>query len=190
MKLAVIPVLVASLLAGCGSSKEPTLYSLASRPGQQQAGAPRLVELRRPGIAGYLDRSVIVTKVASYKLRMDADERWAEPLGDMIGRVLQQDLSTRLAESNVFVEAGAISAVPDAIVSVDITRFDAADDGRVTLQAQVIVERLGTARKQTARALSFNAVPKNGDTGELVATMSNLVSDLSDALAAMLRDGG
>lgn len=190
MKAPLISVLVASLLAGCGSSKEPTLYALASRPGQPQAGAPRLVELRRPGIAGYLDRSVIVTKVASYKLRMDADERWAEPLGDMIGRVLQQDLSTRLSESNVFVEAGAISAAPDAIVSVDITRFDADDAGRVTLQAQVVVERVSGTRKQIARSLSFDATPKNGDTGELVATMSNLVSELSDTLVAMLRDGG
>ena len=190
MRVVILALAAASFAAGCGSSKEPTLYALASRPGAAQAGAPRLVELRRPGIAGYLDRSTIVTKVANYKLRMDADERWAEPLSDMIGRVLQQDLSSRLSESNVFVESGAISTVPDAIVSVDITRFDAADDGKVTLQAQVIVERLNGTRKQVAKLLVFNGQPKNKDTDQLVATMSNLVSDLSDAVAAILRDQG
>jgi uncharacterized lipoprotein YmbA len=176
-------------LTACGSSKDPTLYSLASRPGKQQAGTPKLVELRRPGLAGYLDRASIVTKVADYQLKVAGGDQWAEPLGDMIGRILAQDLTTRMPDTNVFVENGAISAVPEAIVAVDIRRFDASEDGKLTLSVQIVIESGSAARRTVARALTFTAVPKSSDTGELIAAMSNLVGELADSLAAMLHDG-
>ena len=68
-----------------------------------------------------------------YQLTLNGGERWASPLGDMIGRALAEDLSSRLPGSSVFTSSGAISADPNATVEVDIQRFDAASTGPVTL---------------------------------------------------------
>jgi uncharacterized lipoprotein YmbA len=186
-------VIALSLMAlvsalACSGSKEPTYFALASRPAQSQAGAPPLIELRRPGIAGYLDRADIVTKVKDYQLKIDTNERWAEPLGDMVGRVLAQDLSTRLGESQVFVESGAISALPDAIVAIDVQTFDVGSDGQVTLIAQVVIETPGSKAATRAKRFTLHANPTADNTSALIASMSTLVADLSDGIAAMLRE--
>ena len=178
------------LLAGCGSSAEPSYYALASRPGSAQTGAPKLLELRRPGLAGYLDRAEIVHRVVDYKLSVQSGERWAEPLGDMVGRVFAADLAVRLPESSVFVENGAIAAAAEAIVAVDVVRFDSDASGTVHLEAQVAVETTGDAKVTKARRVSLEAKPDGNGTPALVATMSGLLASLADTVAQMLRDQG
>ena len=207
----------AALGAGCLSSKEPAYYALAPNAGSVAGGgsAPALVELRRPSLAGYLDRADIVTRVEDYRLRVATLERWAEPLGDMVGRVLGQDLANRLPGTQLFVEAGAISAVPEAIVAVEIQTFERNGDGEVSLVAQVVIERPSSAESAapqplasavppglppsvaprpktadgTAKRVSVKAKPKNGSTEALVATMSDLTGQLADQIAALLRGG-
>ncbi len=180
-------------LAACGSSAEPSYYALASRPqveASSQRGAAKLLELRRPGIAGYLDRAEIVHRVVDYKLNVQSGERWAEPLGDMVGRVFAQDLAARLPESSVFIENGAIAASADAVVAIDIVRFDSAADGTVHLEAQVAIETTGDAKVTKARRIKLEAKPDSGSTPALVAAMSGLLATLSDTVAQMARDQG
>jgi uncharacterized lipoprotein YmbA len=97
------------LLAGC-ASPEPAYFTLAARPGAPQPGGLRLVELRRIGLAGYLDRPEIVRTSADYRLHLGAGERWGEPLGALVARVLAEDLNTRLPGTSVFTASGSISA--------------------------------------------------------------------------------
>lgn len=189
MKHALLLAIVAGAL-GCGSSAEPSYYALAARPGQTLTGAPRQLEMRRPSLAGYLDRAEIVHRVVDYKLKVQTGERWAEPLGDMVGRVLAQDLATRLPESSVFIESGSISAIPDAIVGIDVLRFDEDANGTVHLEAQVAVETTGNAKVTKARRVTLDGKPDGDGTPALVATMSALLGNLSDTVAQMLRDQG
>lgn len=187
LALALVLVLSQTGCIGGGSSPEPTYYALAPANGLAQPGAPRVVELRRPALAGYLDRSDIVGRVADYRLRMASEARWGEPLGAMIGRVLAEDLGQRLPGSTVFTEAAAIAAEPDALVDVDVQRFEAGDDGTVTLLAQVAVEPGRGQAATTARTISLAAKPPAGGTSSLVATMSALLGQLADRVAALLR---
>ena len=117
-------------LASC-ASPDPTLFTLQPVAGTPAASATaQVIELRRPGLAGYLDRPDIVLRDAGYQLSVNSQQRWAEPIGDMIGRVLTQDLSQRLPSSTVFSESGAITADPNLRIEVDIVRFDQGADGR------------------------------------------------------------
>lgn len=183
-------VFVAGLaLAGCLSSKEPSYYALSARASTAPAsGAPKLVELRRPGLAGYLDRADVVQRVKNHQLSIDSGERWAEPLGDMIGRVLAQNLSSRLPGTELFVENGAVSAIPQAVVAVDVQRFDEGDDGNIVLVAQVVVESPGTRRAAHAKQFSLSAARRRSGVPAQAETMSELVAQLADAIAAMLRE--
>ena len=53
--------------------------------------------------------------------------------------VLAEDLTQRLPGSIVFPEAGAISTDPDAIVEIDLNRFNPNPSGAIALDAQVLL---------------------------------------------------
>ncbi len=173
------------LLAGC-ASPDSTFYTLQPVPGavsaQGAVAIARSVEVRRPGLAGYLDRSDVVLKDADYKLGLKETQRWAEPLADMIGRVLTEDLSQRLPQSNVFGQGGAISADADVRVEVDIQRFDADASGTVTLAAQVALEAGRTHQPIATRHVVLTASPASPGAGALAATLSTLLGQLADTI--------
>ncbi len=177
-----IAVLLGALLAGC-ASPDPTYYALQSVPGAALPGASATIEVRRPGLAGYLDRSDVVLKNAGYILSVNGQLRWAEPLGDMIGRVLTQDLSQRLPGASVFAQSGAISADPNLRVEVDIQTFEADASGAVVLNAEVAVERGITRQPLSTRHLSITAQPSGPGAANLAASMSGLLGGLADQVA-------
>jgi len=177
------------VVAGC-NSPEPNYYTLRALPGAVQGGGPRLVELRRIGLAGYLDRPEIVRNTADYRLSIGGQERWGEPLGDLVARVLAEDLNTRLTGSNVFTSAGTITAVPDATVELDLQRFDADGSGVVVLLAQVAVTRGRGRDRAAARTVRLMVTPVGPTTTDLVAAMSGAIGQMADQVAGLLRGAG
>lgn len=169
-------------LAGC-SSPSPDFYTLAAVPGPAVAAGNRGVELRRIGLAGYLDRSQIVRATTDYRVRVADNERWGEPMGGMLDRVFTEDLVSRLPGASVFAESGAISTQPDLVVEVDVQRFDADADGTVVLLAQVAVRHDTGRSTATARTVRLTAKPLGDSTSALVAAMSQALGQLSDAVA-------
>ena len=172
--------------AAC-TSPEPGYFTLAAVPGAPRRGGPAQVELRRPGLAGYLDRPEIVRSSSPYSLRVTGSERWGEPLGDLIARILAEDLAARLPGSSVFTSAGSITAEADATVEMDIQRFDADPSGQVVLLAQVAVSRGRTRASAATRVVRLAVQPAGPGTASLVAAMSAALGQLADALAAMLQ---
>ena len=173
------------LMAACASA-EPAYYTLIARPGVSAGAGPKLVELRRIGLAGYLDRPEIVRNNADYRLRIPAGERWGEPLGDLFARVLAEDLGTRLTGSSVFTSAGAISATADVTVELDLQRFDLDPSGDVLLLAQVAASR-GRGGRAAAQTVRLSVRPAGATTTDLVAAMSVALGQLADRVAVMLR---
>src|SRR5262245_21226150 len=109
-----------ALVAACGSSPEPVLYTLQMQPGTQLPKAPAVVQLRDIGLARYLDRREIVRSSADFKLGVMANDWWGEPLGSMLSRIIVLGLSQRLPSSSIYPEGGAISADPNAVLAVNI----------------------------------------------------------------------
>ena len=181
-----LALLIALALAGC-SSPEPAYYTLAPVRGAGQGGGPALVELRRPGLAGYLDRPEIVRANSAYQLRVAGGERWGEPFGDLVARILAEDLNSRLPGTSVFTSAGSISAEANATVELDVQRFDADATGQVILLAQVAVTRGRARGNSAARPVRVTVTPTSGSTADLVAAMSAALGQLADQVAGMLR---
>lgn len=182
--------LLALALAGAATacaSPEPAYYTLAAVPGVAKAGGPALIELRRPGLAGYLDRPEIVRASGTYSLRLAGAERWGEPFGDMVARVLAENLNLRLPGSSVFTSAGSITAEANATVELDIQRFDADVSGQVTMLAQVAVSRGRARNAAAARVVRLSTKPAGATTSDLVAAMSMALGQLADTVAGMLR---
>ena len=172
-------------LARC-ASPDPAIYTLRVVPGTVAAGAPAVVKLARPGLAGYLDRPEIVRDSSSNRLLLLAGERWGEPLGDMVGRVLALDLAQRLPKTSVFTEAGAISMDANVTVEVDILRFDLDMSGVVVLLAQTAIQQRRGSRDPIARSVRLTVPPTGTDTSALVSAMSAALGQLADQVAALL----
>jgi uncharacterized lipoprotein YmbA len=175
-------------VAAC-SSPEPTYYTLQPTEGTTlPGGRARLIEVVRPGLAGYLDRSDIVLKQADYQLSVNSQVRWGEPLGDMIGRVLAQDLTQRLPGSSVYSNDGAIASDPSVRVEINVQRFDAEADGSVKLVADVAVERGLSHTPFASHAVTLQTAGGAG-AGGLVAAMSVLLGELADQVASDIARG-
>jgi uncharacterized protein len=172
---------LAALPAAC-NSPNPSLYVLASMPGTPHAGAPRIIQLRAVAIAHYLERSQIVRSSEGYRMDVLSNDWWGEPLDGMMSRILIQELNQRLPASTVYGDSGAISALPDATVEINLQRFDLDRDGAVLLSAQVAVE----SRRPTTRAIALTIRPTDATTRALVVAMSTAVAQLADAVAATL----
>ena len=173
-------------LWGCASA-DPAIYTLRATPGQPVGGGPVAIKLARPGLAGYLDRPEIVRDSSVNRLQITSGERWGEPVGDMIGRVLALDLAQRLPGSSVFTEAGTISVDPSATVELDVQRFDLDAGGLVVLLAQVAVEQGRSHDPSATRSLRLTVQPAGASTPQLVAAMSDVLGQLADQVAVVLR---
>jgi uncharacterized protein len=171
--------------AAC-SSANPALYTLAPVPGPEQHSAVHSVELRRIGLAGYLDRAEIVRSTAQYRLDLANNERWGEPLGSMLDRVFTENFVQRLPGTAVFTESGAISTRPDRIVEIDVQRFDADASGVVVLLAQVAIRREDARAAATAETVRLTSTQASPATRDLVAAMSAALGKLADMVASRL----
>jgi uncharacterized protein len=180
------PLLIfAALLAGC-SSPAADFYTLAAVPGPTLHTARQNIELRRIGLAAYLDRPGIVRSNAQYRLRVTENERWGEPLGGMLDRVFTEDLLQRLPDAVIFAESGAITSQPGTVLEIDVQRFDPDADNTVVLLAQVAIRHDDTSRAGIARTIRLTATPTGPSTADLAAALSAVLGQLSDQVARML----
>ncbi len=173
------------LLVGC-RSPDPRLYTMVAHAGATSPSAPRIVEVRRPAIASYLDRPQIVRGVDGQRLEVSDGDQWAEPLAEMLGRVLAENLALRLPDSEVFTEVSALSADSDVRVEVDLQRFEQQSDGQVALVAVVALRYGSGARDVVLERITLAADREGSGTDALVRTLADLVAQLADRLAGAL----
>ncbi|NHO18597.1 hypothetical protein GOB90_06360 [Acetobacter oeni] len=196
-RIALVTSLMATMavtLTACSSSS-PSLYTLAPTAGTIQpapvgiimaTNLPRVVEVRKPTIAGALDRDRIVLNDSSYKLKLSATDSWSEPLSDQIPHVLATDISRRLPGVSLFVQDDATATTPQAYVELVITRFARDDANNAVFEAQVAVHRADSEAPKTSRSILLK-MPAPGDTDALVSALSTLLGQAADQIAAEIQ---
>lgn len=172
-------------IAAC-SSASPVLYTIAVKQGPVLPAGPKVVQLRDVGLAGYLDRKEIVRSSDGYKLAVQNNDWWGEPVGPMVGRVLIVELSQRLPDSNVYAEGGAISVDANATVAVNIQRADLDQAGAFALLAQAVVD-FNRPKRTVAKTFSITRPVPTPNVAGQVAAMSDALGELADGLAQMLQ---
>lgn len=158
-----------ALLAGCADSPQPRIYTLAIQPGTQLAGGPSSLSVVGAAIPRYLDRPQIIQHGGPYQLDVSEFDRWGEPVGDMVTRVLVGDLAQRLPKTQVFRDESPTATNALASVQLDISRFDPDPNGTVVLAAR------WTLRGADLIAEDFNRLtvkPASDAIPDIVAAMS------------------
>jgi uncharacterized protein len=177
-------VVLCSVLSSC-SSPSPSLYTIAIVGGQPMTGAPRVILLQQVSLARFLERPQIVRSSEDYRLDVMANDWWGEPLGAMIGRVLVDELSTRLPQSIVLNESGAVSAPPDATIALNIRRLDEAESGTLILQAQASIS-FGSQGSPLLQNFRITEALAGSGTSNEVAAISVAMGKLADGIASTL----
>lgn len=171
----------AALLAGCSTSPTPSIYTLAIQPGTQLAGGPSSLSVVGAAIPKYLDRPQIIRHGGPYQLDVSEFDRWGEPFGDMVTRVLIGDLAQRLPKTQVFRDESPTATNAVASVQVDISRFDPDPDGTVVLVARWTLRGTNLIAEDSNR---LTVKPASDAIPDIVAAMSQALGQLADRIAA------
>ncbi|HVJ43243.1 MAG TPA: PqiC family protein [Dongiaceae bacterium] len=183
-----------ALLVGC-ASPDPKLYTIAAvaSAGADQASAmtkridgANVVVLRQIGLARYLERPQIVRSSENYQVDVLANDWWGEPLAAMLSRVLVEELGQHLPESVVLGESGAVSAAPDTVVELNISRLDLDAAGNLILYAQASVSSKAQD-KPALESFRFSVRPSAPGVQAQVAAISVAVGQLADKLAPIIQ---
>lgn len=176
------PVIVLLFLSAC-SSPNPNFYALYPEAGGAAPGVALQIELRRPGLPGYLDRPNLVRRVETGRLDISGTERWGTSLGEMVGATFADNLTQRLPESSIYTEAGTISAEPDVVIELELQRFEPMPGGEIRLDAQVALHFPGSRQASFLKRYELEREAESGGAGGAVAAMSSLLAQLAGEVA-------
>ncbi len=171
-------------LEACTTSPNSRFFTLAPQPAASAGRSPATVAVKPVELAKYLDRPQIVRHSNAYELQIADLERWGEEMRDMVTRVLIENLSLRLPASQVVGTSGSLTIRADVTVEVDISRFDADQNGKVFLDARSAVQRDG--RRPSLWSDRITVQPASPSVADLVAAMSDALGQLSDHIAQVL----
>jgi len=170
------------IVGGCSATTPSKFYTLSSRPGAQAASAPGTVMVKSVELAKYLDRPQIVRRGGGQQLDISEFDRWPEDAHDMVTRVMVENLSIRLPQSQVFAGSGPLTMNADVTIESEIRRFDPDPDGTVVLAANWLVQ--GERKNARLQSEVIRVKSDSNDTSALVVAMSDALAQLADRIAA------
>ena len=195
-KALLICLLVSFIPAGCtflDPKPDPSrFFALASLPrtdprAQDTAGTNALALGIGPvKLPGYLDRQEIVTRVSQNRFAVAENDRWAERLEENFSRVLSQNLSILLQTDRIVAYPWERSQQPTYQVQVEVLRFELNAEQVVELWARWNIMD-GAKKTVTVRESYLTHPARDRSTEASVASMSEVVSDLSKEIAAAIR---
>ncbi len=161
-------------LAGCGSSPENHYYVLSPVPPSPPATPARsglgIASVHLPGL---LDRPQLVLRTGSGTVDIRELDRWAEPLDQMVPRILTQDLALR--------QGPAAPGAQHRRVFVVIDEFMAGTSGTARLSGRwwALAEDQDSSTKRE-RPFEFVTPAVTGNGAEIATALSALLGRLAD----------
>jgi uncharacterized lipoprotein YmbA len=177
---------------GLSTSPAARFYMLEAKvetrmsTGLQDGPADTILGVGPVTIPLYLDRPQLVSRLEGSELRVDDFRLWAEPLKANILRVIQENLAVLTDAKQVYSYPQKRSVAVDYQITLDVLRFDADADGKVTLKSVWrIVESDGHERVMEMRS---TIVQPSGSSAiaDVVDAMSMALAELSEEMAQAL----
>lgn len=159
-------------------------------PPAASRGAGWTLNVARPESDPARDSTRVLVRTGVGQLQVHASARWVAPAPEL----LRTRLVRYLRDSGMLDEVGAGASGMDRTLALDLRRFELAETGSGTLQAEVRIEaRLYESRSAEllARELFETSRPVNG-TGpaEIVGGFEAVLDELIPALAGWLTEHG
>jgi uncharacterized lipoprotein YmbA len=177
---------------GCfGTSPPSRFYVLSASPAASTAtastGPDGTLGVFPTRVADYLDRPQIVTFLGENAVDIDEYNRWAEPLGAGVTRVLAQELSALLPRWRVLPQPWDPTVPLRARVVVNVTAlgWNAAGEARLEATWAVLSSSGDQAVARGRTVLRRAAADRSA--GAAAGAASALVTEMAGELAAAVR---
>ena len=180
-----------SMLGGClGGSSPSRFYLLSPLPASESPAKVGGVAIGVGPISlpNYLDRSQIVTRKGENQLQLAEFDRWAESLQRNFTRVLLLNLSTLLATDRMALHPWNRSTPIDYQVTVDVARFEAGTDEKISLLARWSIIDGGKQGTLRMRKSIFSEPIASEGYEATVESMSRAVASLSREIAEAIHE--
>ena len=182
-------MLLTLTLTACASSPQTRFFALDPVSGAASPAANGGDAVRKPvkvdavHIPPALDRDSIVRGESDNQLEISSQDRWAGDLGEMVRRVLTQDLAQRLPSGMVIAPESPAPPAARGVV-VDILTFQP-QAGEVVLDADwTLLE--GTQSNAVLRRSVHLTTPAASSAQSQAAAMSTLLGQMADDIAAKM----
>ncbi len=180
-------LLTSLVLAACGSTPPPKVYTLVPIPPAAPGPLSNLaLSVEAVDIPRYLDRPQVVRYNATYQLEVAETARWGEPFGAMVTRVLVSNLSRRLPGAQIFQESDAASVPPQYRLEVTVNAFEANPSNQVVLNARWVVRQPDDGTVITSDATEIITQPAEPSLPGMAAAMSQALAQMSDLIVSSL----
>jgi len=185
----------ALLLAACGSTPTQVFDLSPGVPDAPAAAVPPrgrpLIWVDKPSVAGYFDRTQMVTRGAGSRISIHEFEVWSDPPADLIQRAVVDDLAHRFGTDRVMATPVAHYATAGWQVALDVIRFDVDEGGDAVLDARWTLlagssDRLAASRRELIEVPSGDAADPAKRVTALRESVAMLASRIGDAVAAAL----
>jgi len=191
-------MLTAVVLAACsgplGGTPVATRYYVmgtAAPPTEADAEAAKsgpVVGVAPVVLPEYLNNPGIVTRDKNNEIVRAEFDQWAGPLGDEIARAVAENLSVMVPTDRVTVAVGRGILVPlDDLIEIEIAAFERDGSGAVHLVTRWSLFRDSGQTLVTMRRSRFQKAAATVAYGDTVATMSQIVEELSREIAETIR---
>jgi uncharacterized protein len=180
------------LLTHCGSTPTRVFDLSPVVPSAPAVNAPSSgltpIWVDKPSVAGYFDRTQMVTRGAGNRVSIHEFEVWSDPSADLIQRALVDDLAHWFGADQVMATPIARNGTPGWRVALDVVRFDVDESGDAVLDARWTL-LAGASDSLAANRREWIEVP-SGDTADpakrvtaLRAAVAMLASRIGDTVA-------
>jgi uncharacterized lipoprotein YmbA len=178
-----------------GPKADPSRFFILTPAPQTQHSLPRCspapstleVGVGPIQLPGYLDRQQLVSRITDNHLDVAANDRWAEPLGDNLGRILAQNLSALLGRENVSLYPWPSDRRPTYQVEIEVLRFEPDSARSADLAARWILRDVPTRAVLSVKESDLTVPLKGPSTDESVAALSELLGTFSCEIVEALR---
>jgi len=123
-------------LVACSSSPVTSFYQLrpieAAVPYSSQAKNLTLL-INKIKFPEYLDRPQIVTRKSDYKLQLNENHHWAEPLKNEFTQVFIENINTRMGSKQSVMLLKQSNRIADISVNIEVLQLDVNTDNLAVL---------------------------------------------------------
>ncbi|GEM_PF-2642293 len=181
-------LLLLALLAGCSSTPPSEfflLHPLSPKAAAPAEGAtPTRIQLESVELPGHLERPVLLSRPSPGRVAFSDFERWGEPLGENIQRVMELNLLNLRQGDTIRRAPLRFKGDPDALVFLDVLDFS--QDGEwARIDVRVALMRYAPKRELVELRFSKSMKLSSPEAVDVVSTYSLLL----DALAKEIDQG-
>jgi hypothetical protein len=179
------------LLSGCARTQQLSYYQLSPLETARNAAAiggtgEMVLGIGPVRLPEYLDRPQFVTRLSTNRLQLEDSQRWAEPLGENIARVLRENLSALLGAERILLYPWPASQATDYQLLLEILHFENESDGAARLVARWSVKGKDGGTVLPERRSSHRIPATSRDQEGLVAALNEALGNFSREIAEEL----